>query len=175
MTEIQTIKINEKRRSILGEELPKIKPQNYVKLEKSISIPKLSANEIHNNVVKVLPYIRQKVKMWGVDILNVENFNKSLINFDEESYDDEDEDSSENESDDKKTITKNRLSRFDCIATLFSSAECTVVQDIFRTIAQFSIAIPLLMPELNKSEKYNVMFPLLVDQSLNGKQAMEQL
>ncbi|CAG8456205.1 2512_t:CDS:2 [Cetraspora pellucida] len=161
MTKNLVIKIDEKWKPILGEELPLIEPQDYVKLGKIISLPKLSANEIHNNVVKVLPYIRQKVKMWGVDILNAENFNKSLINHDEEdeeSY----EDSSESESEDEKEIKKkNRLSRFDCIATLFASAECTVVQDIFRTISKFSIAIPLLMPELNKSEKYQVMYPLL--------------
>ncbi|CAG8653707.1 2834_t:CDS:2, partial [Racocetra fulgida] len=94
------------------------------------------------------------------------NFNKSLINFEEDKKpnDGEDEDSSESESEEKeikKETKKNRLSRFDCIAALFASAECTVVQDIFRTISQFSIAIPLLMPELNDSEKYKVMFPLL--------------
>ncbi|CAG8649746.1 1038_t:CDS:2 [Dentiscutata erythropus] len=165
MTENQVIKIDEKWQSILGNELPLIESQHYIKLGTIISPPKLLANELDNNVAKVLPYIRQKVKMWGVDILNAENF-KSLINCNEEdknSYDDEeDEESSGSESGNEKKITKNRLSRFDCIATLFASAECTVAQDIFRTISQFSIAIPLLMPEVNNSDKYNVMFPLLM-------------
>ncbi|CAG8481200.1 14186_t:CDS:2 [Cetraspora pellucida] len=103
MTKNLVIKIDEKWQSILGEEFPLIEPQDYVKLGKIISPPKLLANEIHNDMVKVLLYIRQKVKMWEVDILNAENFNKSLINHDEEdegSY----EDSSESESEGKSSI-----------------------------------------------------------------------
>ncbi|CAG8548720.1 13558_t:CDS:2, partial [Gigaspora margarita] len=64
---------------------------------------------------------------------------------------------SESNSDNKKTIRKNRLSRFNCIATLFVSAECTIAQDIFQTISQFLIAFPLLIPKLDKAEKYKVM------------------
>ncbi|CAG8591483.1 32092_t:CDS:1, partial [Racocetra persica] len=136
-----------------GEKLPLIEPHHYVKLSKIISPPKLSSDKIHENVAAVFPYIRQKVKMWGVDILKAENFNKSLID-----YCEKDEESTDDESNGKNQ--SNRLSRFDCIATLFASAECTVVQDIFRTISQFPIAFPLLIPELNKAEKYKTMFPL---------------
>ncbi|CAG8728830.1 6083_t:CDS:2 [Gigaspora margarita] len=181
--ENKALKIHEKWHSIVGKELPLIEPQHYVKLGIVISPPKTLSAETHENVAAVLPYIRQKVKMWGVYILKAENFNDILIEYkdekdekdkdkddiDEEDKDEEDEDEessddepSDSESNDKnqKTIKKNRLSRFDCIATLFASAECTVAQDIFRTISQFPIAFPLLIPELDKAGKYKVMLPL---------------
>jgi hypothetical protein len=91
--------------------------------------------------------------MWGADILRAEKI-KTLIE-DEESSD-EDEDS--NSMDDEQK--KNRLSRFDCIASLLASAECTVAQDIFRTLSQFPIAFPLIIPELDEAEKFKVLLPL---------------
>ncbi|KAF0369730.1 up-regulator of cell proliferation-like [Gigaspora margarita] len=155
--------VDERWHSIVGEELPLIEPQDYVKLGEIISPPKTLSAE---NVAAVLPYIRQKVKMWGVYILKAENFIDSLIEYkddkDEEDEKSSDDESSDSESNDKnqKTIKKNILSRFDCIATLFASAECTVAQDIFRTISQFPIAFPLLIPELDNAGKYKVMLPL---------------
>ncbi|CAG8568143.1 5167_t:CDS:2, partial [Racocetra persica] len=133
-----------------SEELSLIEPHHYVKLGKVISPPKLSSNEIRGNVAAVLPYIRQKVKMWGVDIVKAENFYNILINYDEEVGEFSDDES--------------RLSRFDCIATLFALSECAVVQDIFQTMSQFPIAFPLLIPELDKMKKYKVMLPLFTGQ-----------
>ncbi|KAF0445955.1 interferon-induced very large GTPase 1-like [Gigaspora margarita] len=166
MTE-KTLKINEKWHSILGKELRLIEPHYYAKLDKIIPPPKLSSNnKVHGNVAAVLPYIQQKVKMWGVDILNAENFNKSLKNYDEK---DEVPFNSESNCENMKAIRKNRLSRFDCIATLFASAECTVAQDIFQTISQFPIAFPLLIPELDSAEKYKVMLPLFTGPTIKWK------
>ncbi|CAG8608206.1 5796_t:CDS:2, partial [Cetraspora pellucida] len=153
--ENEVLKIDKKWHLILGEEMPLIEPQHYFMLSKLIPQPKLLSHEIYLNVATVLPYIRQKVKMWGVDIFKAENF-ANLVN------EEDDEESSDDESKDenKKLIRKNRLSRFDCIATLFASAESTVVQDIIKTISQFPIAFPLLMPNLGNAEKFKIMLPL---------------
>ncbi|CAI2179590.1 9418_t:CDS:2 [Funneliformis geosporum] len=55
---------------------------------------------------------------------------------------------------------KNRMSRFDCVASLFASAESTVGQDMFRTLSQFPIAFPLIIPKLDETDKFKVMLPL---------------
>src|SRR3954470_10056808 len=148
MTEI---KIHEQWHSILGEEIPLIEPYHYVKLCKIIPPPKLPVHERNRSVAAVLPYIRQKVKMWGADVLRAENI-KTLVEEDEE-----DEEFSDVESmggsQDFNLQKKNKLSRFDCIASLLSSVECTVAQDIFRTLSQFPIAFPLVMPKLNEAKK----------------------
>ncbi|CAG8531608.1 10068_t:CDS:1, partial [Acaulospora morrowiae] len=136
------------------EEITLIEPYHYVKLSKILYPPKLSVNEIDRGVVAVLPYIRQKVKMWGAQVLKAESI-KILVDEDDDASDISDTD----EADDFKD-KKNILSRFDCIASLLASAECTVAQDIFRTLSQFPIAFPLIMPKLNRAKKFKVMIPL---------------
>ncbi|RIA96868.1 hypothetical protein C1645_814707 [Glomus cerebriforme] len=44
-----------------------------------------------------------------------------------------------------------------CVASLFASTECTVGQDMFRTLSQFPIAFPL---KLDVADKFKVMLPL---------------
>src|SRR6266542_3752685 len=150
MVDNKVITIHENWHSILGEVLPLIEPYHYVKLSEILKPPKL-VHERNGSVVAVLPYIRQKVKMWGVDVLRAENI-KNLIIDDEEFSDTESmDDFEEYETQDLK---KNQLSRFDCIVSLLASAECTVAQDIFRTLSQFPIAFPLIIPDLNEAEKF---------------------
>ncbi|CAG8508208.1 22151_t:CDS:10 [Cetraspora pellucida] len=60
----------------------------------------------------------------------------------------------------QKEQKKIQLSRFDCIASLFASAECTVIKDIFKTLSQFPMAFPLVTPELKEAAKFRVMHPL---------------
>ncbi|CAG8572898.1 4091_t:CDS:2 [Cetraspora pellucida] len=153
--ENKVLKIDKKWDTILGEKLPLIEPQHYFMLSKLIPQPKLLSHEVYRNVAAALPYIRQKIKMWGVDILKAENFANLVNEEDEESSDDESKDEN------KKLIKKNRLSRFDCFAALLASAESTVIQEIFQTISQSSIAFPLLIPGLDEAEKFKVMLPLL--------------
>ncbi|GES87321.1 interferon-induced very large GTPase 1-like [Rhizophagus clarus] len=150
MADNKEITIHEQWHPILGKEIPLIEPRHYVKLNNILSPPELPAHE-SGSVAKVLPYIRQKVKMWGAEVLRAENI-KTLVSEDE----DEEEESTVDESQDLK---KNQLSRFDCIASLLASAECTVAQDIFRTLSQFPIAFPLVMPELDEAGKFKVMLP----------------
>ncbi|RGB25322.1 hypothetical protein C1646_675670 [Rhizophagus diaphanus] len=151
MVDNKLITIHEQWHPILGKEIPLIEPYHYVKLSKILSPPKLLAHE-RGSVGKVLPYIRQKVKMWGADILRAENI-KTLIDDDDELSDEE------SMIDESQDLERNQLSRFDCIASLLASAECTVVQDIFRTLSQFPIAFPLVLPELDEAGKFKVMLP----------------
>ncbi|PKC06786.1 hypothetical protein RhiirA5_419078 [Rhizophagus irregularis] len=82
---------------------------------------------------------------------------------DKELSDEELSDEEESTTDESQVLEKNQLSRLDCIASsLLASAECTVAQDIFRTLSQFPIAFPLVMPELDKAGKFRVMFPSFV-------------
>ncbi|PKB98172.1 hypothetical protein RhiirA5_465520 [Rhizophagus irregularis] len=155
MVDNKLICVHEQWYSILGEAIPVIESYHHVKLSKIIEPPRLPASQRHKSIIDVLPFIRQKVKMWGADILKAENI-KTLI---------EDDDNSDEESDlmDEEEYPlpkKNRLSRFDCVASLFASAECTVGQDMFRTLSQFPIAFPLIIPKLDEADKFKVMLPL---------------
>src|SRR5437762_3256987 len=85
MIDNKFICIHEQWHSILGEAIPVIEPYHHVKLSKIIEPPRLPASKRHRSIIAVLPYIRQKVKMWGADILKAENI-KTLI--EEEDFDD---------------------------------------------------------------------------------------
>ncbi|GES73565.1 interferon-induced very large GTPase 1-like [Rhizophagus clarus] len=152
MVDNKLICIHEKWHSILGKSIPVIEPYQYVKLSEIIESPRLPDSQ---TIIAVLPYIRQKVKMWGADILKAENI-KTWIG----EEDDSDEESHLMNEEESSLLKKNRLSRFDCIASLFASAECTVGQDIFRTLSQFPIAFPLIIPNLEEANKFKVMIPL---------------
>ncbi|RHZ71348.1 hypothetical protein Glove_259g11 [Diversispora epigaea] len=161
----KVIKVDGKWHPILGESVPLIGPRHYVKLSKIIEAPQLSADEKNGSISLILPYIRQKVKMWGADVLLAENIRTLIKRGDgDDDDDDDDDDGDDDENDDQgpQGQKKNQLSRFDCIASLLASAECTVVQDIFQTLSRFPIAFPLVIPELemNKAEKFRVMLPL---------------
>ncbi|CAI2196007.1 20400_t:CDS:1, partial [Funneliformis geosporum] len=160
MVDNKVIKIHKQWHSILGEEIPLIEPYNYVKLNEIFPPPKLPVTGKNGTVIEVLPYIRQKVKMWGADVLRAENI-KTLI---EEADDVSDKEFSDVESmdEDQDFLQKNKLSRFDCIASLLASSECTVAQDIFQTLSQFPIAFPLIMPGLVDANNFKVLLPLLI-------------
>ncbi|RHZ88693.1 hypothetical protein Glove_21g317 [Diversispora epigaea] len=98
------------------------------------------------------------IKMWGADILLAENI-RTLI--------EQDDDDNENDDQGPQEQRKNQLSRFDCIASLLASAECTVVQEIFQTLSRFPISFPLVIPELNEAEKFRVMLPLFTGPVIN--------
>src|SRR5437763_2445143 len=142
MVDNKVITIHEQWHSILGEKLPLIDPYHYVKLSEILSPPKLSDCEKRGSVAYALHYIRQKVKMWGADVLRAENI-KNLIEEEEDDDNTDEEFFDLEENPDFDLYKKNKLARFDCIASLLASAECTVAQDIIRTMSQFPIALPL--------------------------------
>jgi hypothetical protein len=87
MSENKAITIDEQWHSILSKKVSYIEPYHYLELCKIFPPPKLSVNEKNGSVTAVLPYIRQKVKMWGVEVLRAGNI-KTLI---EEEEDDDEE------------------------------------------------------------------------------------
>ncbi|CAG8778642.1 7420_t:CDS:1, partial [Ambispora leptoticha] len=123
---------------------------------------------------QVLPYLMQKVKMWGGHALTANNisalvvtksanikkktgpsFGKSAPKF-------------QQKSNNQLSLTtmalqskKNSLSRIDCIVGLLTSADCIVAQDLIRIIAKFPIALPLVMPDIECEKGYKLMLPLI--------------
>ncbi|CAG8758918.1 7829_t:CDS:1, partial [Funneliformis caledonium] len=88
MVDNKVIKIHRQWYPILGETISLIEPYHYVKLSKIFPPPKLPASRKYETVIEVLPYIRQKVKMWGADVLRAENI-KTLIEEEDDVSDEE--------------------------------------------------------------------------------------
>ncbi|CAG8746196.1 564_t:CDS:2, partial [Gigaspora margarita] len=178
----KVLNVHENWKSLMGERINIITSRDYLEVRKIIPIPNISENQLEFCMVKILPYIIQKVKMWGCSTLAASNISglvkKSkpeplFVNqdpFTDDPFSDEsdpfDDKSDKPAKPDKSSNyfneNKNPLSRIDCIAGLLSTVECIVVQDILHTMAKFPMALPLVMPDFERKKQFKVMLPFLV-------------
>ncbi|CAG8626245.1 11083_t:CDS:2 [Gigaspora margarita] len=175
-------KIHENWKSLINEQIDMIMPKDYLRVCKIIQTPKLSETQHADCMITILPYIMQKVKMWGCDALTASNIaglmvkTKSGLSFtaNQDPFDDlfSEENSnpfSDNESENKSSFSsdkfnenKNSLTRIDCIASLLSIVDCMVAQDILCSMAKFPMVLPLVIPDFEHEKYFKVMLPLLV-------------
>ncbi|CAG8448381.1 15534_t:CDS:2 [Acaulospora morrowiae] len=176
----KTLKVHKNYQPLLGETIAIITPKEYAEICDIHELPSIYKTNLDSCTNEILPYIIQKIKMWGCDALTASSISRLLLkepkmpssttvkskkgpsfgktlglNLGKEL--------------DKTAITpsnaskrnKNPLNRFDCIVRILSSAECTVSQDILRIMAKFPMALPLIMPDIEQENEFKVMLPLL--------------
>ncbi|XP_061434202.1 interferon-induced very large GTPase 1-like [Lethenteron reissneri] len=158
--------------SIYGKSLPFITPSDYVKIIEIIKKPKANANQALAIVNMLLPYIMQVIKMWGVSILHPVNISELASDNMETCRSSQScksptfakrssKAAASSLASQTRALNKVPLSRLDCLVALLSSADCTVVQDLIQILSKFPVALPLVMPNLEKKGEYKVMLPLL--------------
>ncbi|RUP48911.1 hypothetical protein BC936DRAFT_143662 [Jimgerdemannia flammicorona] len=168
------LEIHEKWQSVMGETLSAITPTDFVKLHSIIASPKIPAANMAACVNTVLPFIIQRVKMWGTDVLRSENVS-ALVQDETKSVPASGGGSAKVGPSFGRRLVKapantastqlarvTPLSRFDCISGLLCSARSTVAQDIVRIISQFPMPLPLVIPDLEQENVYKVMLPSLL-------------
>ncbi|KAF0554714.1 interferon-induced very large GTPase 1-like [Gigaspora margarita] len=178
----KVLNVHENWKSLMGERINIITSRDYLEVRKIIPIPNISENQLEFCMVKILPYIIQKVKMWGCSTLTASNISglvkKSkpeplFVNqnpFTDDPFSDESDPFGDKFDKSVKldkpsnyfNENKNPLSRIDCIAGLLSTVECIVVQDILHTMAKFPMALPLVMPDFERKKQFKVMLPFLI-------------
>ncbi|CAG8480116.1 24027_t:CDS:2 [Dentiscutata erythropus] len=174
----KTLKVHKNYQPPIGETIVVITPKEYAKICQIYQPPNISDTQLVGCINEALPYIIQKIKMWGCNALTSSNISRLVKKPKREpSFTAKSKKPSFFETSnlyfgnvlDKTTISplnisehnKNPLSRFDCIISLLSSAECTVAQDILRIMAKFPMALPLVMPDIEQENEFKVMLPLL--------------
>lgn len=168
-TSSATLKIHKKWRSIMGETLPVMTPTSFVKLHSITNSPVIDITKMEECVKRALPFIIQRLKMWGGNVLCAEKVStliqgelkakagstRSGPRFSKKSV----------IVVDATTTPKKQnipFSRIDCISAIFCSACSTVSQDIVRIMSQFPMSLPLIMPDLEQESTYKVMLPALL-------------
>ncbi|CAG8563982.1 10873_t:CDS:2 [Ambispora gerdemannii] len=172
----KVLNVHESWNQIMGEKISMIGTKDYVKVCVIIPTPKIDATQQITCVNQVLPYLMQKVKMWGCYALTANNisalmmverkniniksgpFGKSVRTtppFGQKSNNRPPLASNTLQS------KKNSLARIDCIVGLLTSANCIVAQDILRIMAKFPMALPLVIPDMEHENEYKLMLPLL--------------
>ncbi|CAG8479801.1 12163_t:CDS:2 [Cetraspora pellucida] len=182
-SDYKVLKVHKNWKSLMGEKINIITSRDYLEVRKIIPVPTISENQLEFCIIKILPHIIQKVKMWGCSALTASNISglvkksKPEPSFDpsnddpfiDDPFSDDPFSDDSNPFDDKSdkpsnyfNENKNPLSRIDCIAGLLSIVDCIVVQDILHTMAKFPMALPLVMPDFEHAKQFNVMLPFLV-------------
>jgi hypothetical protein len=167
---LKFIDLHEKFKNFYGDSLKIISGSELNHLSSIEEKPNLSDNTLDRNVAKVLPYIIQKIKMWGCNVLTADNISGFICN---ETYSDN---SIEAESSSAikykfsfikptsspivtKSLAKTLkpyLSRIDIIVGIINSIDSIVAQDLLAIMSKFPMSLPLIVPELDKENSFKV-------------------
>ncbi|CAG8591632.1 2234_t:CDS:1, partial [Ambispora gerdemannii] len=172
----QVVNVHKRWKTIMGETISMIVTKDHVQVCAIIPTPKIDATQKITCMNQVLPYLMQKVKMWGCYALTANNIsalvmvernninNKSGPSFGKSVKTPSFVQKSNNHpppASNALQSKKNMLARIDCIVGLLTSADCIVAQDILRIMAKFPMALPLVMPDMEQENEYKLMLPLL--------------
>ncbi len=165
---LKFVDLHEKFKKFHGDSLKIISISELNHLNSIEEKPNLSDNTIDRNVVKVLPYIIQKIKMWGCNALTADNISGLICN---EIYSDDsveaDLSSAIRYSFIKPTSSpiatkslaktlKPYLSRIDTIVEIINSIDSIVAQDLLAIMSKFPFSLPLIVPELDNENSFKV-------------------
>jgi hypothetical protein len=154
--------------TVFGNSKEVIDSREFVRLSYIIEKPKLIPNKMEAAVVKVLPYITQRLKMWGCQVVTADNISEMISSVKYSGEKIKNNIKSPNKprfsnitnlphsvQADKKE-NKIPFSRLDILVGLVNSVDCIVAQDLLNIMAKFPIALPLFIRELHDEDSYKV-------------------
>jgi hypothetical protein len=149
------------RSTIFGETIQMLGYEEFIRINRIVSEPKL--DELNNQNYKkfIIPYIIQKIKMWGCNALTPDRIKTLIKKVETEDYDMTNPFFDENDeifSEASSTVenTGMPLSRLDIICWIFNSVEEVVAQDLLNNMAKFPQALPLIINDFRQDYSYKV-------------------
>ncbi|OXA58772.1 uncharacterized protein LOC118434886 [Folsomia candida] len=145
---------------------PPIDHKRFLKVQKLLQQPRFSRNDKCEAITcQILPYILQKLKMWGVFVLEdglldqmLPNCQKILPTYsggkkflkagDVSKLNEPGPPAIQQQKSDWDSTT---ISKLDIFSSLVHLCDPLVLQDIVRTLTFFPVALPFIMPQLNFS------------------------
>jgi len=146
------------RRVLLGERRFSISQREYFQIGNIIPIPQVLARvgKVQHFVGEVLPYLLQRVKMRGCRVLQANRITELVLQVDGNTKPSHDLNTPDNSS----MSHSCSVSRIDCVSCIFNVVDSVVASDILSIMAQFPLALPLVIPNLD-NKSYRVLTPLL--------------
>jgi len=165
-------KIQQHMKSVFGDSNRLVDLKEFVKLNAIIEKPTLTSVDSQQTVANVIPYIMQKIKMWGCSAITADNISSLLSSEpNTDSYSEQTsapknrprfgkkvKESSPQTSRDKTTEQRAPFSRLDTIVGLLNSVDAIVGQDLLNIIAKFPYAMPLIINQLSDQDSFKVCF-----------------
>jgi hypothetical protein len=156
--------------SVFGDSNELINLKEFVRLSQIIEKPNLNSEQLTSSVSKVIPYIIQKIKMWGCQALTADNISRLIVteesiveNIDENKFfqnkprfGKKSTGSSSQTSRALESENKIPLSRLDTIVGIINLVDSIVAQDLLNIMAKFPIALPLIIRELHNEDSFKV-------------------
>ncbi len=166
---IKILNIHENLQKVYGEIIRVTTASKFNYLCPIIEKPNIPDENIDQTVIKIMPYITQKLKMWGCNAITADNVS-SLICCEEYSnvslkviscpeirnsfkYKNK-----KYQAKNLPKIPKAAISRIDTLVGIMNSVDSIVAQDILSIIAKFPIALPLIIQNLKDENSFKVCF-----------------
>jgi hypothetical protein len=162
--------IHPELKAVFGDTNKRILSKEFVLLSSIIEKPNLIPKEMRSSVANVMPYLIQRIKMWGSQVLTADNIS-GLINAEENidekaklpnfssympRFDQRATSSSNKKLETGKKEKKIPLSRFDVVVGIINSVDAIVGQDLLKIMAKFPISLPLIVRELHDKDSFKV-------------------
>jgi len=134
-----------------------IDERELLKVQKILQDPHLENNLEDGYIGKLIPYFIQKIKMWGIHVLEPENiYNLITRSSVSKSYDhkkqklkfDKEVGNNESKLQEAKSLPSKPLTRTDIVSSLVAVISTTVLQDVLRLMALFPVALPFIVQDM---------------------------
>jgi hypothetical protein len=165
--EIQTCK--NFNNSIFGKTIQKLNYEEYISMKKIQIKPELHEFNPQNYKESIVPFMIQKIKMWGCNALTPDKISKLMKKLDYQhnfNINDPFSNMVEGESDVSSPSIENSimpLSRLDIIVGIFNSVDEIVAQDLLNNMAKFPQSLPLVISDLSEDDTYKVFFLIIIE------------
>jgi hypothetical protein len=156
---------------VFGDLNTRISNKCFIRLNDIFEKPNYSSRDLNQCIKMALPYVMQKIKMWGCNVLTADNISCLVIN--EQIREGLDKDDTkpirkppfgrkpkpllDTQEQNIKESTKIPFSRLDIIVGIMNTVDSIVAQDILNLLAKFSMSIPLVIPKFRQN-CYEVLF-----------------
>jgi hypothetical protein len=167
----RNIEVHEKFKHVYGERFNLMNSSEFNCLSMILDKPVLPDVMIDQIVVRILPYIIQKLKMWGCNALTADNISSLIRTQQSANVTLKDISNPDNRlsfrkkaSDSlvlkAKSIQKDRkisISRIDTIVGIMNFVDPIVGQDILTIMTKFPMSLPLIIRELHEENSFKVI------------------
>src|SRR6218665_2264234 len=145
-----------------------LQESNCMKAWRLLNKPAVKTHDLDSFWTSALPYIIQCFKLWDGNVLQGQNLSTLLKKEKRHKVSEIADPFASDESDDEtfqvkyiRTEKTYSVSKLDCMAYLVNTADCFVLQSIIRTLSQFHMSVPLIVPDFQDNGKYLVTTPIL--------------
>jgi hypothetical protein len=163
---LEVIEVCNEFRNVFGDSFRLMSYEDFIRLTPLMEKPKISLNDLNVIFFKVMPYLIQKIKMWGCNAMTTENV-YGLIEGNDNKF----------QSNARSTVRKPRrisgsvksikndlreiqnnvsVSRLDFLNGIMNCVDPLVAEDILSILSKFSISLPLIIPDLQNKDSFKV-------------------